>query len=132
MDMKTRSLKSLLKYWQEIVFIISIGILLFEIAKFNLVQNSIDVLDIALLSLILPLFICLIGQLYWNNKTLSIVLSAILSIASFILILMAFYFMATTSSKLLQAFTMLILGIFLLFAGLTMPGKNRQVVEDYR
>ncbi len=88
--METRVLKkSIFKYWQEIVFIISIGILIFEITKFNLTQNSIDSLDIALLSIVFPLFSCLIGQFYWNNKTLSTALSVLLSIGSFLVILMA-------------------------------------------
>jgi len=129
--MKTTTQKRLLKYWQEIAFITSIGVLLFEITKFNLFQNSIDGWDLALISIILPLFVCLIGQLYWKNKTLSIVLSVILSIGSFILILMSFYFIGTTSSKLLQAISMLIFGIFLLFAGLTMTRKNRNIAENY-
>ncbi|MBS2214054.1 hypothetical protein KEM09_21795, partial [Carboxylicivirga mesophila] len=72
--MKTKALKTLLKYWQEIIFIVSIGLLLFEVTRYNLIQNSIDGWDIALLSFILPLFVCLIGQFYWNNKTLSIIL----------------------------------------------------------
>ncbi|WP_430811654.1 MULTISPECIES: hypothetical protein [unclassified Carboxylicivirga] len=128
--MKTKAQKTLLRYWQEIVFIISIGLILFEIAKFNLIQNSIDVWDIALLSFILPLFVCLIGQLYWKNRTLSIVLSVILSLGSFVLILMAIYFIGTTSSELLQAISMLIFGVFLLFTGLTMTRKNRSI-ETY-
>ncbi|MBS2214037.1 hypothetical protein KEM09_21710, partial [Carboxylicivirga mesophila] len=72
-------------------------------------------------------FVCLIGQFYWNNKTLSIILSVILSIGSFVLILMAIYFIGTTNSKLLQAISMLIFGVFLLFTGLTMTRKNRSI-----
>ncbi|WP_430816596.1 hypothetical protein [Carboxylicivirga sp. RSCT41] len=125
--MKTKALKTLLKYWQEIIFIVSIGLLLFEVTKFNLIKNSIDGWDIALLSFILPLFVCLIGQFYWNNKALSIILSVILSIGSFVLILMAIYFIGTTNSKLLQAISMLIFGVFLLFTGLTMTRKNRSI-----
>lgn len=129
-NMKTIELKSLLKYWQEIAFMVSIGLLLFEITRFNLTQNSIDGWDIALFSFFLPLFVCLIGQFYWNNKPLSKVLSLILSIGSFVLILMAFYFIGTTNSKLLQAILMLAFGIFLLFAGLTMTRKNRIISEN--
>ena len=129
--MKTRLLNSFLKYWQEIVFIVLIGLLLFEITRFYLTQNSIDGWDIALLSFTLPLFICLIGQLFWNNRTLSIVLSVLLSVGSFAVILMAFYFIGTTSSKLIQAITMLILGVFLLFSALTMTRKSRNISENY-
>ncbi|MEL0653311.1 hypothetical protein V6246_17960 [Algibacter sp. TI.3.09] len=130
--MKTRIIKkSLLKYWQEIVFIISIGLLLFEITKFNLTQNSIDSWDIVLLSLIFPLFVCLIGQFYWNNKTLSTALSVLLTIGSFIVVLMALYFIGTTNSKFLQAISMLIFGIFLLFTAFTMTRKNRSNTQNY-
>jgi hypothetical protein len=122
--MKTWFQKSLLTYWQEIVFIVSIGILLFEITKFCLNQHTIDGWDIALLSFSLPLFTGLIIQLFWFNRTLSIVLSVLLSIGSFVFILMAFYFLGTTSSQLIQAISMLMLGIFLLFAGLTMTRKK--------
>tara|TARA_R100001369_G_scaffold13583_1_gene27961 strand:+ start:202 stop:597 length:396 start_codon:yes stop_codon:yes gene_type:complete len=129
--MKNRTLKkSLSKYWQEIVFIISIGIILFEITKFNLTQNSIDIWDLTLLSLILPLFVCLIGQLYWNNKTLSTFLSVLLIIGSLIVVFMAIYFVGTTSSELSQPISMLIFGIFLLFTAITMTGKRNNLSED--
>ncbi len=124
--MKIRALTTL-KYWQEIVFIISIGLILFEVTRFNLIQNSVDGWDIALLSFALPLFVCLIGQFYWNSKTLSTILSVILSIGSFVFILMAIYFIGTTNSKLLQAISMLVFGVFLLFTGLTMTRKNRSI-----
>lgn len=117
--------KSFLKYWQEIVFIISIITLLFEITRFNLTQNSIDNWDLMLLSLILPLFICLIGQLYWNNKTLSTFLSVFLTIGSLIVVIMAIYFIGTTSLKLPEAVSMLIFGVFLSYTAITMTRKQK-------
>ena len=118
-----------LKHWQEIVFIISIGLILFEIINFNLSQNSIDSWDIALLSFIFPLFVGLIGQLFWKNKTLSTALAMLLSIGSLIVILMACYFIGTTSSQHVQAILMLVVGIFLLFTAITMTRKNRSTME---
>ena len=97
---------------------------LFEITKFSLNQNSIDTWDIVLISLIVPLFIGLIGQLYWKNKTLSNALSILLSIGSSIVVLMAIYFIATTSSKLGQGISMFIYGMFLVFTALTMWKKT--------
>ena len=120
---------SLTNNWQEIVFIISIGLILFEITKFNLTQNSIDNWDLTLLSLISPIFVCLIGQFYWKNRTLSTTLSVLLSIGSFIVVLMALYYTGTTNSKLAQAMLMLIFGVFLLFTAITMTRKNRKQIE---
>lgn len=128
-NMKTGVIKTGLKNWQEIIFTISIGVLLIEITRNNMVQNTIDGWDIALLFLIVPLLICLIGQFYWNNKTLSIILSVILSIGSFIFILMALYYLSTTNSKLFSALSMLIFGLFLFIAGLTMTRKNKRFIR---
>ncbi|TYA84247.1 hypothetical protein [Seonamhaeicola marinus] len=106
--------------WQEILFIISIGSLLFKVTKFNLTQRAIDGWDLALILLISPLLICLVGQLYWRNKTLSKVLSITLSIGAIIVILMGIYFVTTTTSNFGEAFLMLAFGATSLFAAMTM------------
>lgn len=124
--MKNRTIiKSVLKNWQEFVFLISISTLLFEITRFNLSQNTIDNWDLALLSLIIPLFICLIRQLYWNNKLLSTFLTYFLTTASIIFVVMAIYFIGTTKSRFAEAHSMLIFGVFLIFTSITMRRKQK-------
>jgi hypothetical protein len=118
-----KSLKSTLTYWQEIVFTVSIGLLLLEITRSVMLQQTMDEWDIFLCLFFLPLFICLIGQFFWKNEVLGIILSILLGLSSVIFILMSLYFFSTTSTKMIQAVTMFIFGIFLLFASFTMPKK---------
>lgn len=128
--MSSRTLKkSILNFWQEIIFIISIGIVLFNILQFNRTQNEFDAWDLLLLSITIPLFISLIGQLFWNNKILSTYLSILLIIASLIVVFMGVYYVGTTTSELLQAVTMLIIGIFLLLTAITMKRKQKSSIE---
>ena len=126
-QLKTSIIKQLKRNWQEIVFILAVGALLAEMTGYYLAHGSLDGWDIALFTFTLPIFICLIGQIWWHNRRVSIALSAILSAGSLIFILMAGYFIATTSSELPEAFSMLILGIFLLFSGVTMKRTTKTV-----
>lgn len=123
--MKPIRSKSLQNYWQEIVFILSIGLVLFEVARFNLTQKSMDNWDLALVSLILPLLVGLVFQLYSYNRNLSKLLSIFLTTGSIVMVTMAINFIATTNSPFPEAFSMLIFGVFLCNAGVTMTRKNR-------
>ena len=124
--MKSISFKSVLKFWQEIVFVVSIGLLLIEITKAVIRGHTMDGADIFLVCWFVPLLICLIGQFFWKSEGLAICLSVLLGISSFVVILMALYGISTTSIKLImiQSITMLILGIIGIFAAITMPNKN--------
>ena len=130
--MKNKTLKLVDKKWQHLVFIISIGLVLFNVTKFNLTQNSMDNWDFALLSLMLPVFIGLIAQLYWNNKSLTKVLFTVLSIGSALVVLMALYFVGTTNSKFPEAIAMLIIGLFLLFTSITVMRGQTSSIENNR
>lgn len=130
--MKIRWLRSLLLFWQEMLFILSIGLLLAEISRFYWIGNSIDAWDLVLLSFVLPLLVSLVGQLFWHNKGLAVFLSVVLAVSSFVIILMAIYFVATTSTSLSQAIFMLIFGLILLSAALTMTSKNRHFTVNKR
>lgn len=125
--MRNKLFKSVSTFWKEFVFIVSIALVLFEFSKSLLLQHAIDGWDIALLSFVLPLLVCLIGQLFWKNKTLSIILSVLLALASFAFILMAFYSIGTSSAKVVQTIFMLILGVFLFVTSLLMPLKEGNV-----
>jgi hypothetical protein len=123
--MENKVLKSVLKFWQEIVFAVSIGLLLIEITGSVMFRQTMDGWDILLVSFMFPLFICLIGQFFQKNETLAVYLSVLLGISSFVFILMALYFIATTGTKTVEAVTMLIFGIFLLVAAITMSFKKK-------
>jgi uncharacterized membrane protein len=124
--MKIKSLKSVLKFWQEIVFIIGLGILVGGITM-NISYSFQYTINIVFYSLFVLLLICLIGQLYWKNWTLALCLSAILGIGSF------YMFMAVVSDlvKMTNLDPGLIFGLFL-FLGLvgiaiTMPIKYLKI-----
>jgi hypothetical protein len=57
------SLKSVLKFWQEIAFVASIGLLLIEITKWVMVKQTMDVGDIFLVCWMSPLFDSFAGKI---------------------------------------------------------------------
>jgi hypothetical protein len=124
--MKVKSLKSVLKFWQEIVFLFPIGFGLTALAKAVMHGYTMDGSDIFLVVFFFPLLICLIGQFFWKSEALAICLSVLLGLSSFVVILMALYGIGTTSIKLImiQSITMLIWGIIGIVAAITMPLKN--------
>ena len=131
--MKTNSLKSVLTYWQEIVFVGSIGLLLFAMTKSVILRQTMDAWDIFLVCFFVPLLICLIGQFFWKSEALAICLSVLLGLSSFVVILMALYGISTTSIKLImiQSITMLILGIIGIIAAITMPRKSEYQPDNF-
>jgi hypothetical protein len=120
--MKSKSLKLVLKFWQEIIFIIGLGILVGGITM-NIANSFQYTINIVFYCLFVLLLICLIGQFYWKNRTLSLCLSGILGIGSF------YMFLAVMSDlvKMTNIDWGLVFGLFL-FLGLvgtavTMPIK---------
>lgn len=120
--MKIKLLKTVLKFWQEIIFIVGLGILVGGITM-NINNSFQDTFNIVFYSLFVSLLICLIGQFYWKSWILALCLSTILGIGSF------YMFMAVVSDlvKMTSIDYGLLFGFFL-FLGLvgtaiTMPIK---------
>lgn len=113
-----KTLKTVLKFWQEIVFVIPLGILLIEMSTkyFVVFRQTIDIVCFCFFSILL---ICLVGQFFWKNKILAVILSVVLGLSSFVLILISLYAL-TTSLQVVQAVTMLFLGLFLSFTAIKM------------
>jgi hypothetical protein len=125
--MKMKSLKSVVKFWQEVVFIIPIVFGLTALAKEVLLGGyTMDGADIFLVCCFLPLLICLIGQFFWKSEGLAICLSVLLGTSAFVVILMALYGISTTSIKLImiQSIIMLIWGVIGIVAAIAMSVKN--------
>ena len=80
--MNKTTFKSALKYWQEIIFIIALGALIFGITM-NISVAFQQVGNIVAYCIFVSLLICLISQLFWKNSILGIVLSGIFGLASF-------------------------------------------------
>ncbi|MDH6341762.1 uncharacterized membrane protein YjjP (DUF1212 family) [Parabacteroides sp. PFB2-12] len=127
--MSIKSLKSVLKFWQEIIFIISIGLGLTVFAKAVLQGYNVDGWDIFLVCFFVPLLSCLIGQFFWKNRRLASILSAFLGVSSFVIILMALYGINTTSIDVImkQSIIMLIGGIVGVIAAITMNTSGKFV-----
>lgn len=119
--MKSISLKTAAIFWQEIVFIIPLGVLLIEMSTKYAVVFA-QTFDMICFFFFLVLFICLIGQFSWKRKTLAIFLSWILGLCSAFLIFAALYAIAK-SPQLITSVAMLIFGFFLMIAAVTMPDK---------
>ena len=132
--MKNQSLKTALTFWQEIVFSVSIGLLLIEITKWVMISQTMDVWDILPVCFLLPLFICLIGQFFWKNETLSLTLSILLGISSVIVIFMALYGLRNSLSYRTESFVMLVIGLVCVIASITMSRKynSNKFKHQYR
>ena len=130
--MKTKSLKSVLKFWQEIVFIVPIGFGLTALAKAVILGYTMDGSDIFLVCFFVPLLICLIGQFFWKSEVLAIYLSLLLGVSSLVVILMAMYGISTTSITMImiQSITMLIWGIIMFVAAITMTLPINKFAPD--
>jgi len=124
--MKSKLLKSVLKFWQEIVFVIPIGFGLTALTIAIILGYTMDKWDILFVCWFVPLLICLIGQFFWKSEGLAICLSVPLGLSSLVVIFMALYGISTTSITLImkQSIIMLIWGLFGVFSAITMPIKN--------
>ena len=80
--MNTITLKSALKFWQEIVFIIAVGILV----VWSVINVFWKDIYFHIYIVFLLLFICLIGQLFWKNKILGMILAMIFGLSSFYMV----------------------------------------------
>ena len=125
------TLKSALKFWQEIVFVISIGLFLIEVSKWITHSQTMDGWDILLICWMAPLLICLVGQFFWKNKTLAITLSVLLGLSSVIVVLMALSGIFNSPSYRTESIVMLVIGIVLVIAAFKMPAKYDPSNETY-
>ena len=116
-------LKTARRFWQEIVFIVSIGLLLLEIAGKAVRAQSMDGWDAFLVCWTLPLFVCLIGQYFWKKKALAILLSVPLGLSSVTAIFMALYGIFNSPSYRTESLLMLIIGFVLVIAAFKMSFK---------
>ena len=82
-----KSLKSVLKFWQEIVFIIAAGLfLIYDVLNASVIFQHIG--GIVISCIVLIFFICLVIQLFWKEAILGMVLAAIVASFSSLAILM--------------------------------------------
>jgi len=120
-----KSLKSALKFWQEIVLIVPIGLLLIEITTRIMRSQTMDGADIFMVIWFLPLLICLIGQFFWKNEGLALTLSVLLGLSSVIVILMGLWGINNNNIPLYrtQSIIMFVIGVVWVIAVITMPRK---------
>ena len=120
-----KSVKSALKFWQEIIFMIPVGISI--IVMLNDINNGRlinDGLGIATFCFHVILLICIVGQFFWKNATLSICLTPLLVLYS---LFWAFAFFAMPMSNPIEHVylrtVLVICALFLVFVAITMPRK---------
>jgi uncharacterized membrane protein len=120
-----KSIKLALKFWQEIIFIVALGILVFGITT-NISVNFTQVFNIVFYCIFVLLLICLIGQLYWKNLILALWLTVILGLGSAYMILAALSDLAkitTTDKDYIYTIFALLLSIGLTVTAISMPFK---------
>ena len=121
-------LKSALKFWQEIVFMIPVGILMTIFLVDVLNGRFIDGLGIAIICFHAVLFVCLVGQFFWKNGTLALCLTPLLVLYSLFWIFVSYampryidYNVPNPNNYLRPV--LLISALFLIFAAITMSKK---------
>ena len=123
--MKNHSLKSALYFWQEIIFIIAVGILVIGITM-NISISFQYKMNIVFYCLFVLLLIGLIGQFYWKKLVLSLWLAVILGLGSAYMILAALsdlVKMAHTDEGYLYTVFCLFLSVGLTAIAILMPFK---------
>ena len=124
-----KPLKFVLNFWQEIVFVVTIGLLLTVFIKdLIILRRAIDGTDILCLCFLIPVFLCLVGQFFWKNGTLSMCLAPLLFLYSLFWIFVSFampryidYDVPNPNNYLRPV--IFIGALFLIFAAITMPKK---------
>ena len=118
-------LKSVLSFWQEIVFIIVIGFLVYGIT-INMAVAFQQVVNIVFYGIFIVLIACLIGQFYWKNLILGLQLAVLLGFGSIWMALAVMSDIAKLNKgggavfELTFAF---VLSIGLIIAAISMPRK---------
>ena len=131
-EMKIKLLNSALKFWQEIIFIIGLGILIGGLTM-NIPALFQYKINIVFYSLFVLLLICLIGQLYWKNWFLALCLSVILGFSSLYMFLAALsdlVKMISINDVFLYTLFAMFLFMGLVVIAVTMPIKYLKPVND--
>ena len=120
-----KSLKSAQNFWQEIFFMIPIGVsiivMLIDISNGRLIN---DWLGIAIFCFHITLFFCLVGQFFWKNGTLSMCLAPLLVLYS-LFWFFAFFAMPMSNPK-EHAYlrpVLMVCALFFVIVAITMPKK---------
>ena len=79
--MNWKSLKSVLKFWQETVFIIGLGFLVIGMTM-NAAVAFKQGINIVFYCIFILFIMCLIGQFFWKNFVLSLWLAVIFGLSS--------------------------------------------------
>jgi hypothetical protein len=123
--MKMKLLKSALKFWQEIIFILVLGVMEYFWIK-NISVASQQVGNIVFFCIVILAIICLIGQLYWKNLVLALVLACVFGLSSLYMTfawLVELIKMTSTEEGYIFGVFSLILSMGLTVTAVTMPIK---------
>ena len=83
--MKIKSLKSALHFWQEIVFVIGLGVLVAGMTM-NAAVAFKQGINIVFYCIFILFIMCLIGQFFWKNLVLSLWLAVLFGLGSLYMI----------------------------------------------
>ena len=120
----------MLKYWQEIVLAVPIGLLLIEITKNRMLQQTMDGADILMVIWFLPLLACLVGQFFWKNEALAVTLSVLLGISAVIVILMGLWGINNSPSFKTESILTFVIGVVSVIAVITMHRKYNPNIKS--
>ena len=126
-----KSLKPALKFWHEIIFIIGLGLLVIGMTmNANVAFNQ--VFNIVSYCIFVSLLICLVGQFYWKNLILALILAVLFGLGS---MYMAFGWviesgkMSTADDGYFFAIFSFFLFIGLIITAISMPFKYINTIQ---
>ena len=126
-----KSLKSALKFWQEIIFILGLGFLIIGMTMNANVAFK-QVFNIVSYCIFVSFLICLVGQFYWKNLILALMLAVLFGLGSMYMTfawLIEFGKMSTVEEGYFFAVFSFFLFIGLTITAISMPFKYINTIQ---
>lgn len=124
--MKVKAITFAKHNWQELSFILSICVLLVPFSSFLLSTSALDFWDFSLLFYTVPVLAGLVSQLFRPSLIVSVCLSILLSLASFVFLVLSIGYLADSASNAMAGVPFILWAVLLLLAAITLPFKDQQ------
>jgi len=118
-----------LRFWQELIFLFSVCLLLLEFTKTMILKNQLDNWDILFIVCIVPIACGLSFQFIEFHKKTALALAAMLIIGSLVFVAMSLYYLIHSNGNLAGAIGMLFWAMALLGTSISLPHKYNRIAR---